>query len=153
MAMFDNAIYLQGGRATSKKAIPTFSEAGWVKPIGEALDYALVHCFAADASQSTLFNGSIVSMAELYQKFGNLPDLLVENMQTRLREHLATTFNQVSVECKHNYTSETGGGSYDVYCYVESVTDGVTYTSAVAVTLKDSKLTRFFKLSNTGSAD
>lgn len=147
--MFKNNLYLQGIAAESRDPIPTFSEGGWIRPIGESLDFALAHTFAADKSQSTLYQGHVVSMAALYQQHGNNPDILVQRMQEALDDHLNTYFENVTVEVKHDADTVLTNG-YNVYCYVESVTNGKTYTSSCAVTLKDSRLIKFFKLSNTG---
>lgn len=148
--MFSKSMYIQHVGSRADRVVPTFSESGWVSGVVESLDFAMAHVFCSNQSQSTLFKDQVVSMASIYQKFGNQPTLLVEHMQQRLLIYLKSYFDEVTVQVKHTHSQE-GSGMYDVHCFASVNVNGQEYTAASAVTIKDSRLLKYFKLSNTGT--
>lgn len=148
--LFENPLFIQQGTTNSKQPIATLSTSGWVQTTNEALDAAMAYAFVSYSNQSTLFYGTVTSMAEIFMQYGNTPDRLVEQLSNRLQVYLSEFFDNVTVQCTHDF-NKNPGKSYGVHCFVEVIEGGVTYTAASALLLNGGKLAKYFKLNNDGT--
>lgn len=82
--------------------VPTLSESRWVTNLAEKADQLVSYYFVADASQTHLYPGNVVSLPAQVQEFGHDALTLRTKVRDDLERYLKPYFEQVIV----NVTTE-----------------------------------------------
>lgn len=132
------------------KEVPTLSPQGWLSSPAEKIDRLLSYYFLTHASQSNLFQGSLVSLPKQVQQYGHDPDTLREEIRETLQSYLQPYFDSASVEVAISYPEKDNDRRYDVRLDIVLTQDGERHTAGHLISTLDSVVTRYMAQNNYG---
>jgi hypothetical protein len=125
-----------------KKAIPILGERGWSTSPQNNMLVMLEHALAADALQSNIRQGNVLSIQRIIIDNGSNPDRLASILQDALEKHYSKMYESVSSEV--TATETPGTGLWQLNIHLSGIADGVNCNLAKAIQLE--KDTNNFKL-------
>lgn len=132
-------------------SFPSISEDGWVTAPLQKGDYMLSHFILNERSQSYLYDGNIVSLPGLVQRYKDDISGLATNTQQQLFDQFSRYFTNVVVETE-NTADADDPSKYTLSIYV-SYDDqkGQRYNVGQAALITNSKVEKII-LANNGTA-
>lgn len=125
--------------------VPSLSSEGFITDIRKLADTIIAHYFASDYSQSNVFYGEITSLAYQVQLYGNDPDRLKEEIQSRCTRYLERYFDAAIVNVSIN---ENPGGTkfgYEIVFDATVVKDNVKYNLGRLIEVQNGKMVNIIK--------
>lgn len=126
--------------------LPTLTAGGWATDVGEKADKLMGHYLASKHAQSTLYQGSVVSLAYHIQQSTDSPDTLRELVNRDLGQYFRRYFDDVLIDCTVDEPDPYNPNRYMLNIKVRFAQDGVTYSLGRAIEVQNSVVTRIAKL-------
>ncbi len=130
-------------------SIPTLSSKGWVKTIEEKGDFALSYFITTEQSQSVLYQGKLISLQYLVQRYGNDEVTLQAEVGKALEQLMRGYFGEsvdAVVDVAEAAPNKPGQLTITFRCIVRE--DGREHSLGRRVQFLNSKLVDIIKINN-----
>ena len=128
-----------------KKVIPSLSPMGWIEAPETALNVMFAHILASDFSQSTIYAGKVVSLAQIVAENQENKINMLQAIETVLQDYFNRFFDTAMV-----VAIDDGSISpvYTIQIMVTITKSGVTYTLRENINVDNGKLSQVLKQLN-----
>ncbi len=130
-------------------SIPTLSSKGWVKTIEEKGDFVLSYFITTEQSQSVLYQGKLISLQYLVQRYGNDEVTLQAEVGKALEQLMRGYFGEsvdAVVDVAEADPNKPGQLTITFRCIVRE--DGREHSLGRRVQFLNSKLVDIIKINN-----
>lgn len=133
-----------------KNVVPTLTPAGWVTNVVDKLDFLITYAFLSNYSQTNIYAGKVTSIPWLIQKHGADVDGLMSQMTVSLEQYFRRYFDEVAVVVERSKLDNPASNKVTMSLIVNVTDDGIKYSLAHAISMKDSNFLSYAKLNNEG---
>jgi signal recognition particle subunit SEC65 len=134
---------------SSNAYLPLLTEEAWNNDSLSVLDGLIAHFYASDYSQTYIYKDQVASLAYLiYQNKDH--DELRNAVSNTLERYVRRYFDEVDVKCEIIQDSENPGLYTIIISCIVIDNEGVEYSIAKAIKIKDSKLKSIVTVNNEG---
>ena len=128
-----------------KKVIPSLGPMGWIDSPETALNVMFAHTLASDFSQSTIYGGKVVSLAQIVAENQENKINMLQAIETVLQDYFNRFFDTAMV-----VAIDDGSISpvYTIQIMVTITKSGVTYTLRENINVDNGKLSQVLKQLN-----
>lgn len=121
---------------------------GTVSDPVQKLDRLLAYMFVADASQTYVYSGHVVSVQKLRELHYGDPEAFANALQSKTNTYLKNHFEQVAIST--TLSDVVGNGEYTLALVVRVVDASQTYSSTWRYNASDSKFVKVATVANNG---
>lgn len=130
--------------------VPTLSSSGWVTALHEKADLLLSHLFAADLTQSFLYDGQVTSIQGIVEQYSNDPVKLSGAMQDAVTKYFTRYYSSPIVETTLNDIDPATTNGVNLNIWIQVVENGQTYSLGAILNVVNSKFTVVTNIINRG---
>lgn len=128
--------------------VATLTSKGWVDDPESKADALLSYYFTNQHSQSTLFEGGVISLQWQLQQWGNDPVRLQSKMETAFQSYLADHFDQAAVDVVIVDPTSVEDNRITVQINALVTQDGKSYSLGRLVSFLNSTIVKIMNLNN-----
>ncbi len=129
--------------------VATLSGAGWVDSLPEKADRLMSYYFVSEASQSQLFNGTIVSLPAQVQAYGHDEQEIRYRVRDDLMRYLAPYFTDVSLDVRTDLPNANDPNRINITVDAIVTEGSQRYSLSRLITTVNSKIVEIVNINNT----
>lgn len=129
-------------------AVPTLSNAGWITNIAEKADTLVSYYFVAEASQTHLYLGNVVSLPAQVQAYGNDSHQLRIKVRDDLQRYLAPYFDEVILDVAVDLPAPDDPNRINITVDCKLMENGVAYSLGRLISTVNSKIVNIVNTNN-----
>lgn len=128
--------------------VPTLSSADWVSNLPEKADRLVSYYFVAEASQTQLYAGTIVSLPAQVQLYGHDEQGLRQKVQQDLTTYLTPYFDAAEVSVRTDLPNADDPNRINITVDVIVTEAGQRYSLSRLISTVNSKITQIVDINN-----
>ena len=122
--------------------IPELGPGGWVTDPVKQLSIMFSDTLLADASQSTIFRGKVLSFTSLLHRYQNEPTELCQQIISNYNNYFSSVFDSSDVSCT---VEDSDGVNYTLILSISVSRAGHRYDLTTAIKTKDGMIDEVLK--------
>jgi hypothetical protein len=140
---------------TSINPLPTLSVKGYIYDLEDRCDRMMSYFLSSQESESYLYQGRVISLEGLVQRYGGDPQNFCTQIKMALTEFFGYAFAEgVVADARHDATRGVNDTArYNVWISVEITEKGKSYSLNEQILKKDSSFQRVVNAVNDGNFD